>query len=129
MKKSEPIIRIILGLLIIISGINKFGHWINVSYMEDAHAFVLDLANIGGGFMIYAIGVLEILIGIALVIDKFKILALLGLIPLMVSIVAFHIFLDLKGIMIALIVFSMNLYLVFYHKEKVANIFAMNDSK
>lgn len=126
MKKSEPIIRIVLGVLILLSGVNKFGYWINVSYMEDALDFVLKLSNIGGGFLIYALGILEVLLGLALILNKFKILATLALLPLMVSVIVFHLFLDLNGILVALVIFSLNLLLVLIHKDTVSNIFAVN---
>lgn len=128
MKKSEPIIRIVLGILILLSGVNKFGYWINVSYMEDALNFVLKLSSIGGGFFIYAVGIIEIVLGLALIINKFKILSALALLPLMVSILAFHIFLDLKGILIALFVFILNVMLIFIYKNHVSGIFAVNST-
>lgn len=128
MKKLETIVRIVLGLLILVSGINKFGYWINVAYMSDALKFAVDIATIGGEFLIYALAILEILIGIALIINKFKLLAILSLVPLMVFILAFHLFLDVKGILIAAIVFALNIYLLYQHKSKVTNIFNMNSS-
>jgi putative oxidoreductase len=126
MKKSEPIVRILLGLIIAISGANKFGYWINIAYMEDALDFVVNFSNLGGGPFIYAMGILEILIGIALIANRFKILAILALLPLMVSIVTFHLFLDLKGIAVALIVLFMDLYLLYLNKDRVSSIFSMN---
>ena len=126
MKKSEPIVRWLLGILMIISGANKFGYWINVSYMEDALDFVVNFTNLGGGPFIYAMAILEILLGLALILNKFKILALLALLPLLVSIITFHLFLDLNGIIIALFVFALNIYLILTHKDHVSGIFAMN---
>ena len=127
-KKTETAVRVLLGILIVISGVNKFGYWINVAYMEDALNFVVNFSNLGGGPFIYAMAILEILLGLALLLNKFKILAILALIPLLVSILAFHIFLDLKGILIAAIVFSMNLILLFIHINKVSKIFSINDT-
>ena len=127
MKKSETIIRIILGLIILISGINKFGYWINIAYMEDALDFVVNFSNLGGGPFIYAMAILEILLGLALILNKFKILAILALIPLLVSILAFHIFLDLNGILIAVTVFALNIILLFINKNRFSGIFSVND--
>lgn len=129
MKKPETIVRIILGILILVSGINKFGYWINVAYMADALDFVVKISKIGGEFLIYALGILEIGIGLALVLNKFKILAILALLPLMVFILAFHLFLDLSGILVAAVVFAMDIYLLFLHKSDVSNIFAVNSKE
>lgn len=125
--KVSAIIRTVLGLLILISGANKFGHWINVEYMHDAMQFVIKLSNIGAGFAIYAIGILEIAIGLALIINRFSVLATLALLPLIVSILVFHIFLDLKGIGVAVVVFAMNLYMLYVYKDKVSGIFKLKE--
>ena len=126
MKNFTTIIRIILGALILFSGANKFGHWLNASFMHDAMAWVLHLFDIGGGFIIYCIGLLEIIVGIALIVNKFVTLAAMALLPLMVSIIIFHMFLDLKGIGIALVVFAMNIYLVFENRDKISAMFQPN---
>jgi putative oxidoreductase len=122
MTQTKTIVRIVLGLLIAISGINKFGHWINVAYMQDAMDFVLRLINIGGGFIIKTIAVVEILIGIALLTNRFTYLALAALLPLIVSIILFHIFLDLKGIGIAILVFLLDGYLLYMNKASLASL-------
>lgn len=122
MKNLTIVVRISLGILIAFSGLNKFGGWLNAAFMNDAMQFVIELADIGGGFIIKTIGVLEILIGIALITNKFSILATLVLLPLLVSILVFHIALDLKGITIAIILFAMNIYLVLQLKDKLSNI-------
>lgn len=126
MKNFTTIIRILLGALIIFSGANKFGHWLNASFMHDAMAWVINLSNIGGGFIIYAIGLLEIIVGIALIVNKFVTLAAMALLPLMVSILIFHMFLDLSGIGIALIVFAMNIYIVFVKRDNISAMFQPN---
>ena len=120
MQKFLPVIRIILGLLITFSGLNKFGHWLNIAYMKDAMEFVIRLVNIGGGFIISTIAVLEILIGVSLLINKFTALSLAILLPLLVCIIIFHIFLDLKGIGVALLVMIMDLFLLYMNKDRLS---------
>ena len=126
MKNFTTTIRLLLGALILFSGANKFGHWLNASFMHDAMAWVINLSDIGGGFIIYGIGLLEIIVGIALLVNKFVTLAAMALLPLMVSILIFHMFLDLKGIGIALIVFAMNVYLVIENRDKISAMFQPN---
>ena len=126
MKNFTTIIRILLGALILFSGANKFGHWLNASFMHDAMAWVIHLSDIGGGFIIYCIGLLEIIVGIALIVNKFVTLAAMALLPLMVSILIFHMFLDLKGIGIALIVLAMDIFMVYENRDKVSAMFQPN---
>ncbi|MBN2349871.1 MAG: DoxX family membrane protein [Bacteroidales bacterium] len=127
MKNATSVVRIVLGVLIVFSGANKFGDWLNAAYMKDAMQFVVELSNIGAGFVIKAIGLLEILIGLALLTNKFTILATLALIPLIIGILVFHIFLDLKGIGVAVIVFVMNIFLLYSYKDNVSAIFKFNN--
>lgn len=124
MKKLNTIIRVILGIAIIISGVNKFGNWIDVSFMQDALAFIADLSNIGGGFIVTGIALIEISLGILLLVNKYSTFAALALLPLMVAILFFHIVLDLNGILVAIVVFTMNVYLVLNRKDQVAPIFS-----
>ncbi len=71
-------------------------------------------------------GILEIVIGVALLTNKFTTLAILALIPLIVGVLVFHLFLDLKKIGVALIVFGMNIYLLYSIRNNVASIFKFN---
>jgi len=120
MKNINTYIRTLLGLLIIISGANKFGNWINVNYMHDAMDFVVKLTNIGGGFIITMIAVVEIILGLSLITNKYTTISVLILLPLMVSILLFHLVLDLNGIGVALLVFAMVIYLFFTKRDKIS---------
>jgi putative oxidoreductase len=120
MEKLKTAIRIVLGITIAFSGINKFGHWLNIAYMHDAMEFVVQLINIGGGFIITTIAIAEILIGLSLLTNIYSNLALAILLPLMVCILAFHIFLDLKGIAAAALVLALNIYLLYLNREQMS---------
>jgi putative oxidoreductase len=123
MKTFNNLLRFFLGILIAFSGINKFTHWLNAQYMHDAMDFVLNLSNIGGAFIINTIGVVEITLGFMLILNRLTTLALLILLPMIVSILIFHISLDLKGIGVALFVFIADAYLLYQHKDKLSNLF------
>lgn len=125
MKKFNVALRIFLALLIAFSGINKFTHWLNAAYMHDAMEFVINLTNIGGSFIIKTLGVIEIIIGLLLLFNRLTLLALLALLPLMVSILIFHISLDLKGIGVAAFVFLADVYLLFQHKNNLSGLFSL----
>jgi putative oxidoreductase len=64
--------------------------------MHDAMDFVINLSNIGGAFIINTLGVIEITLGFMLILNRLTTLALLILLSMIVSILIFHISLDLK---------------------------------
>ena len=123
MKAINNTVQTILAILLFISGANKFGQWINIAFMHDALDFVVDLINIGGGFIIKAIAVIEILIGIGLLINKSRLIAAIALFPLMSSILLFHIVMSLNGLWVAAIVFFMNIYVLHINRGKINNMF------
>lgn len=127
MKKINTYLRLFLGLIIAFSGLNKFGEWVNVYIMHDAFAFIGDLISIKGGFIVTTIAVVEIAIGAALVFNRFTLLAVLALFPLIISILVFHLFLDLNGIGIALIVLAIDIYLMVVFRSKFAVLLKPDD--
>jgi hypothetical protein len=94
-----------------------------MAYMHDAMEFVLKRSDIGGGLIIYTIAVLEILICVALLGNKFLTLSLLGLLLLIVCILLFHISLNSKGIALALLVFASDVYLLMERKDRIRLVF------
>jgi len=106
------ILRIILGIGLIVFGLNKFIQFMPLPDLS-AHAanFMNSLRNTG--YMLQIVGLMEILIGICLLVKRWVPFALLLLAPISVNILMFHLFLDLPGIVGALIVFVINGILIY----------------
>ncbi|HUX54187.1 MAG TPA: DoxX family membrane protein [Williamwhitmania sp.] len=116
MKKVNFVIQIVLGVLLLIFGLNKFFGFLPMMPMPAT------AANFGGalmatGYMMNMIAIVEVLVGALLVINKFVPLALLFLAPLTVNIIAFHLFLDLSGIGPGALVALLNIYLFFVYRS------------
>ena len=116
--KIELGIRILLGLMLLVFGLNKFFQFMPMPPLpEQAGAFMVALAATGYFFPMLAI--MEIAIGVLLLINKAKPLVLVMLTPITVNIVLFHLALDIEGIGGAGLVAIMHLTLVIMNKEKL----------
>jgi len=105
-------VRIVLGLTLVVFGANKFANLIPVFEMPPAAVnFIESLKNTG--YVFYLIAVLEIFIGFLLIFKKWVPFALVVLAPISINILLFHLFLDVSDITIAIVVFVLNLILIY----------------
>jgi len=120
-SKASMILRIILGIILIVFGANKFGHFMPMPPMEgDAATFMGGLG--ASGYMFPLLGVLEILIGVLLIIKKAVPFALILLAPLAVNMVLFHAAMAPGGGPAA-IVFILNAALMYFYKDRFKGLF------
>jgi len=116
MKDRIPqITRIVLGVILLIFGVNKFALFLPPFELQGV-AGEFWTAMVNSGYVLEMVGVVEIIVGLMLVADKYVPLALLFLAPISVNIVAFHAFLDPVNIGPALLVAAANLVLMFAYK-------------
>jgi uncharacterized membrane protein YphA (DoxX/SURF4 family) len=114
---ATAIVRVLYGLAFSVFGLNAFLNFIpppDKPMAPGATAFFTAL--VGTGYMIKLIGAAELLGGILLVVNRFVPLALLVLAPLLVNIVAFHLFLERSGLGVALVFVAIELYLAWVHR-------------
>ena len=116
MKIAKTIIRFLLGIMLIVFGLNKFLQFMPMPPLpDDAGAFMGALA--ASGYILPIVAIVEIGTGILLLINKFKALALVILFPVMLNAFLFHLFLDLPGIGGAALAIIMNAFLIISEKE------------
>ena len=116
------ILRIVLAIVLIVFGANKFGHFMPMPPMEgNAATFMGGLG--ASGYMFPLLGILEILIGVLLIANKAVPFALILLAPLAVNMVLFHAFMAPLGIGPAAIVFVLNAYLLYVNWDKFKALF------
>lgn len=110
------ILRIILGLGLLFFGLSKLIHF-NIMpthiYTGEAAIFIDSLSDTG--YILKVIGIFEILIGLLLLFNKWVPFALLLLAPISVNILLFHLFLDIPGLIVALVVVVLNAILIYKH--------------
>ena len=116
------ILRIILGLGLIVFGLNEFiGIIPKPNLPAEATDFMTSLR--ATGYVLYVLGALEILIGLLLVFKKWVPFALLVLVPISVNILLFHLFLDVPDIIQAIVVVALNTILVFKYWKAYRPLF------
>jgi len=124
MKLAHTIIRIGLGLMLLVFGLNKFFWFMpDFEFGDNIGAANLFQAFTDSGYMWPLVGGLEAIIGVLFITKKAFPAALLALIPISVNIVLFHAVLDPPNIAPALLVAILNGYFIYrnwsYYKNLV----------
>ena len=114
------IARILLALILLIFGANKFLGFIPMDAPPEGS--FMD-ALIQTKYMMPLIGFSEVAIGFLLLIGKWKGLALVWLAPISVNIVLFHIAFDISTIGPAALVAILHLFLIYINRKKFRTLF------
>jgi putative oxidoreductase len=116
------IVRIVLGIMLVLFGANKFIGFIPLPELpEKAASFMTSLG--ATGYVLKTVGVLEILIGAMLLLKKWVAFALTLLVPISINILLFHLFLDVAGIGGALLITVLNGILIYKHWPQYKSLF------
>ncbi|MBL4574741.1 MAG: DoxX family membrane protein [Opitutaceae bacterium] len=122
-NKCFLIARLLLAVLLLVFGLNKFLGYMPMPEMQGSAADVM--AGFGQtGYIFQAVGIVEILVGFLLLINRFSALALILLAPVVVNMLLFHIFHDISGIGLAALVGALNLVLLIAHKPAYSGVLA-----
>lgn len=110
--------RILMGLLFFIAGLNGLVHFLPQSKTPpppEAAAFIG--AMMKTGYFLYLVAGTQFLAGVLLLANRFVPLALVLIAPVIVNILAFHIFLARSGLPIACVVTILELYLIWAYRK------------
>jgi uncharacterized membrane protein YphA (DoxX/SURF4 family) len=122
MKIAAVVVRILLGLIFVVFGLNAFLHFLPMPTPKgDAGSFMSILFS---SHYIYAVKCFEISGGLLLLSGRYLALGLTLLGPVVVNILFFHIFLDPSGLPIAIIVAALEAFLVWQNRSAFAGILA-----
>ena len=122
MKIATTIVSIVLGLVLITFGLNKFFNFMPVMELSaPGLEFMGAFVKIGYGMTVVAI--VEIITGILIVTNKYRALALVILFPIMLNALLFHMFLDPENILPAVLAVVMNIFLMYTSRDKYAPLF------
>jgi putative oxidoreductase len=114
MKLVNTIIRIGLGVMLLIFGLNKFFWFMpDFEFGQDVGAANLFQAFTDSGYMWPLVGGLEVVVGLLFITKKAFPAALLALLPISVNVVLFHAVLNPANIGPALLVAVVNLYFIY----------------
>ena len=121
-SKVTMALRIILGLILIVFGANKFiGFMPSPELPEGAGNFMGALASTG--YMFPLIGAVEVVVGVLLILNKWVPFALVLLAPVAVNMVLFHLKLAPGGIVPAALVAIINGILIYVNWDKFKALF------
>jgi len=122
MKQATKIVSVILGVVLISFGLNKFINFMPaVELSAPGLEFMGAFIKIGYGMTIVA--VVEIIAGILIAANVFRALALVALFPIMLNALLFHVFLDPENMLPAVVTILMNIFLMYAVREKYAPLF------
>jgi hypothetical protein len=112
------IARLLMGLAFTVFGLNGFLHFIpepKGAMPAGAAAFAGALNNTG--YMFQMISGTQLLVGVLLLLNRFVPLALVLIMPVLVNIIAFHIFLQPAGIAPGAVLMLLELYLAWSYRK------------
>jgi len=117
MRKLTLTVQILLGVILLVFGLNKFLQFMpNGEPMPEMGAFLGAIFTTG--YLLPLIAVIEIGTGILFLINRYTALAAILLFPVMLNAFLAHLFLDPSGIGAAALVIAMNAFLFFAYRDK-----------
>lgn len=111
------IVRILLGVILVFSGLNKLFEFIPT----PAGSLIESFGQVDYVFPVVA--VFEIIIGSLLLLKKWVAFALILLAPICINILLFHFYLDFSGLAPALLVATLNGILIYKHWRQYVPLF------
>ena len=116
------ILRMLLGVSLLIFGMNKFIAFIPIFDMAPAAANFMESLN-STGYVLYVVASLELLIGVLLLFKKWVPFALVLLAPIVVNILLFHLFLDVSGMLVAVLMLAITGVLIYKYWKSYSSLF------
>ena len=120
-SKVAFVSRVLLGLLLISGGINNLLARNPVSNPSPEGDWFLGVLK-QTGYLLQAVAITEILVGVLLLSGYFIPLALTLFAPIVVNILLFHIFLQVAGVETALVAAVLYGYLVYVHRDRFSGV-------
>ncbi len=119
-SKVFLVLRILFGLFLLFFGLNKFFHFMEYGEMSEA------AGNYFGALMstktIAIVAIVEIVSGLALLINKYGALMMLILMSVSINAVLFHANLAPDSIAGALILLVLNVVMLYFYKDKYKDL-------
>jgi uncharacterized membrane protein YphA (DoxX/SURF4 family) len=123
MKYVIVIVRVLLGLMFVVFGLNAFFKFMGPPPQMQGQAGAFMTALMSTGYM-YVIAMLQVLGGLCLLLGaRFVPLGLTLLGPVIVNIVLFHLFLEPTGLPMSLVTAALSLFLLWIYRFKFPAVF------
>ena len=123
MKKYFSVIaRVLLGLIFLITGLNKIFWFAPVPPMSAGMTSFMNALKATGYFMPF-LGIVEIIAGSLFLVNRLLAFALILLAPVLLNILMVHIFLEPRVLPLAVALIAFELYLAWAHRHAFRSIF------
>lgn len=119
-QKITFVICLLFGLMFINAGLNKFLNYIPVPDDLPEAMVKMSIAMAEIGWLFPLVAVAELVGGILFIIPRFRALGAVIIFPIMIGIVLTHITVAPSGLPLVLILFLINLLVIFDNREKYA---------
>ena len=120
--KIIMILRLLLGAMMLLFGIDKFFQFLNVPPIPGDGGILMEIYTRSGFLTI--LGVLETLAGIALLVNRFVPIALIVTIAILFNATLIHLMYDPQNVIAALLGMIIGIVLVFSDKERYGSLFS-----
>lgn len=122
MKIFKTIVAILFGLMFLNAGLNKFFYYMPMPELSEQQMKIFEaFGTITWLFPL--IGIIEIIGGILFIIPKLRALGAIIILPVMVGILLHHITLEPSGLIIAIGLFAINIWMMIDNREKYEPLF------
>tara|TARA_B100001123_G_scaffold444366_1_gene593000 strand:+ start:757 stop:1128 length:372 start_codon:yes stop_codon:yes gene_type:complete len=121
MNNVPQLARLLLGLVFVLFGLNGFFDFIPLEAPAgEAGAFLGALG--ASGYLLPLIKITEIVAGALLLANRHVTLATLMLAPIVINILAFHVFLDNSGMLMAVAVSALEGYMLYENRNNLKQL-------
>jgi uncharacterized membrane protein YphA (DoxX/SURF4 family) len=118
MKYLVEIPRVLLGLVLVASGI--FGLLNMIPHQELQGGAAAYMTGLTGTYLFTLVKLTEVTTGLLLLANRFVPLALVVLAPVMINIVGYHAFYDLKGVAVPVVLMGLQLFVAWRNRGSFA---------
>jgi uncharacterized membrane protein YphA (DoxX/SURF4 family) len=125
MKIASTIARYLLGLIFLVFGLNGFLHFIPMPPPKQLTAQQFGGAIFMSHYWVIVFGI-QVLGGVLLLVNRFVVLALVLLGPVIVNIFFFHALMAPEGLPLAIVVVALWVILAVRYKQYLTGIFVQN---
>lgn len=122
-QKILTVLSVLFGLLLINGGLNKFFNYIPVP--EDIPEEMMKdfVAIMEISWLMPLIAIAEIIGGLLIIFPKTRALGAVVIFPVAVGILLTHIFVDTNGLLIALVIWAILIWIIYESREKYRPMF------
>ena len=125
MGKAVLVVRVLLGFLFVVFGLNGILHFLPAPPMPPSDAATFATIMAAHKWMT-VVSLLQVIGGLLLLVGRYVPLGLTILAPILVNILLFHLLLQPKGIAIGLICSLLELFLLFAYRRSFRGLFDAN---